>query len=553
MIRDALPRRLPGVVVARELGLAVLISIVTWGAWLGPYNGGWSGCECTLDSAANWATAAVAVVLALLRLRRPPIALVGAAALLAWYPGSAIVLAVTAFRAWARIPSKRRAMFVFALAAATVLGITLARDPYPWPIVLLGQVPALTIALGLPVGAQVLLKKATRLLAATRERAHYLEENYRLAHSAARLQERSRIAHEMHDQLGHRLTLISLHAGALELITAGEPGRGATEAQLLSSTAQTAMQELRTTLGVLGGSTTGEAPATSPKETGTHSDVAKLIDASRSAGMQVQLWWRGADLVDVPAAVRATVHRLVREGLTNVHRHAAGAPATVVVEHAQDWIRVDVSNPRSQAPEPTSTSVGTRLGLVGVQERVQLLGGHFSAGPMNDGGFRVFAELPLTEGLDAPAVDDVSLSRLNSTLVAGLRPTSRREARLAERERFTAGATGVALGAGLVGVQALVLVVYSVVPYPFPGESVYVTALNEIPVGAHRQELDNLVGDDPVLRAAGQAVESPPPDGADCLYAVEFPDEEKSNIVRFCMRDDRIVAIDRYPLPEVEQ
>jgi len=188
----------------------------------------------------------------------------------------------------------------------------------------------------------------------------------------------------------------------------GEGPAGAEEARLIRGTVQAAMRELRSTLGMLRSDEPAEAALQPVEQTGTRPDLASLVAQSRAAGVPVQLVWQGADLADAPASVRRAAHRLVREALTNIHRHARGARAEVRVDHDPSRVRIEVVSGRPAAPCATP---GTGMGLIGVQERVRLIGGAFAAGLTPAGGFRVSADLPLSGGLQGLRDSWLSIDR----------------------------------------------------------------------------------------------------------------------------------------------
>ncbi|MFG3118026.1 sensor histidine kinase [Streptomyces sp. NPDC048197] len=128
--------------------------------------------------------------------------------------------------------------------------------------------------------------------------------------------------------------------------------------------------------------------------TGTRADIEALIAESRSGGIPVEFSWEGPDLDARPARVRRAVHRVVRESLTNVHRYAAGAQVTVTVRHGDALVEVRVHNDVPPVPPAATTGFGTGRGLIGLRERVTLLGGDLEAGRTPDGGFAVAADIP---------------------------------------------------------------------------------------------------------------------------------------------------------------
>jgi len=259
-------------------------------------------------------------------------------------------------------------------------------DPY----VLLFTGPFLVgtwVAVGAYVGAR------RDLMVSLRDRAERAEAERELRGEQARLGERARIAQEMHDVLAHKVSLIALHAGGLEVNPAVGPEKVESSAALIRETARQAMEDLREVLGVLRTdlSVAGADLAPVPRAT----DLARLVEASRSAGVNIT-----SDLVlpdEVPLSVGRTVYRIVQESLTNVHKHARGATTEVLVNAAPGaGVMVRVTNVRPVAAGTLLPGAGA--GLVGLRERVDLSGGRLAVGPTPDGGWRVEAWLPWSDG-----------------------------------------------------------------------------------------------------------------------------------------------------------
>ncbi|MFI7678683.1 sensor histidine kinase [Actinophytocola sp. NPDC049390] len=209
------------------------------------------------------------------------------------------------------------------------------------------------------------------LVAAERERVRQLEREQEHVAERARLAERGRVAADLHDSLGHELALIALRAGALELSPAltTEHRQVAGELRAL---AVSATDQLRQTIAML--RDRDDAPS-----------VEETVDRARAAGMTVHT--RG--LVPLPDLVDQAIRRVVREALTNVARHAPGAPATVTLDVTAHTARLTVSNPAHTAPGTGGS------GLVGLAERLRLLGGRLDT-TSGDGRFDLTAEVPLT-------------------------------------------------------------------------------------------------------------------------------------------------------------
>ncbi|TDO57523.1 signal transduction histidine kinase [Kribbella sp. VKM Ac-2571] len=239
------------------------------------------------------------------------------------------------------------------------------------------------IAVGAYVGAR------RDLMASLRDRAERAEAERELRSEQARLGERARIAQEMHDVLAHKVSLIALHAGGLEVNPSVGPDKVEGSARLIRETARQAMEDLREVLGVLRSDISVDGADLTPVPKA--SDLERLIMASRDAGVAV-----GYDVSlpdDVPVSVGRTVYRLVQESLTNVHKHARSAATDVQVHGARGaGVTVRVTNVRPVAAG--SLLPGAGAGLVGLRERVQLVGGRLWTGPTTEGGWRVEAWLP---------------------------------------------------------------------------------------------------------------------------------------------------------------
>ncbi|MFJ2899187.1 sensor histidine kinase [Streptomyces sp. NPDC087218] len=306
-----------------------------------------------------------------------------------------------------RIAPPRRAWRVVGAACAVVGALTVARGLFRWeslPADLAGNAVSAVLLLLLPALSGTLLGRRRPLVDLLRERNTYLEQTRTLTAAAARMEERTRIAGEMHDLLGHRLSLISVHAGALELAAGRQAPALAGQAELLRTTAGTAMDELREILGVLRHADLadegGDAPA-DPGARGTYEDISALVTQSRqTGGGPVELEWSLPATAEADARTRQAVHRVVREGLTNVLKHASGAPVRVEVrtEGAELVIGVVNGAPR----EGGHSRGGTHSGLAGLHERVSMLGGTFAAGPLPGGGFAVTARLPCHDAGGGP-------------------------------------------------------------------------------------------------------------------------------------------------------
>jgi signal transduction histidine kinase len=206
----------------------------------------------------------------------------------------------------------------------------------------------------------------------------------------ARAAERRRIAREMHDVLAHRLSLLSVHAGALEFRPDASPEEVAEAAAVIRESARGALEELRGVIGVL--REDGAETLTEPPQP-TIADVAALVEESRAAGMRIAARIELGDAAPT-AAVGRTAYRLVQEGLTNARKHAPGAAVTLTVDAPDGDLRVEVRSlaPVAVASAPPLPGAGT--GLIGLSERVTLAGGELESGVDPTGAFVLRARLP---------------------------------------------------------------------------------------------------------------------------------------------------------------
>ncbi|MFJ8696494.1 sensor histidine kinase [Streptomyces roseolilacinus] len=323
------------------------------------------------------------------------------------------------------------------MSLAAVLLVTFVRlrqdvaasdfDPGSWyvPLVSVFMSVGLTappVLLGLYIGAR------RRLMESLRERADSLEQELSLLADQAeqraqlaRTEERTRIAREMHDVVAHRVSLMVVHAAALQAVAPKDPQKAVRNAALVGEMGRQALTELREMLGVLRAepvpSAAARPPAGSPStppagrppaETATApaapapedgpgpglGGVEELVEQSRAAGTAVELLVQGEARVYAPD-VEQTAYRVVQEALTNVHKHAAGATVVVRLAHRDEEVAMQVEN----GPCDATTATDARLpsggnGLLGMRERVTALGGVFVSGPTDEGGFRVSAVLP---------------------------------------------------------------------------------------------------------------------------------------------------------------
>jgi signal transduction histidine kinase len=231
-----------------------------------------------------------------------------------------------------------------------------------------------------------------QLVVSLRDRADRAEAEQRLRVEQAQQLERTRIAREMHDVLAHRLSLLSMHAGALEFRPDAPPADVAAAAGVIRASAHQALEDLREVIGVL--RTAQEPGAVEPPQP-TLVDLPALVAECRQAGLRVRARYQVADLAQVPASAGRAAYRVVQEALTNVRKHAPGTVADVLVDGAPaTGLTVEVRNPMRVGGEQPSALPGSGTGLVGLLERVSLAGGSLEHGWTADGHFRLRARLP---------------------------------------------------------------------------------------------------------------------------------------------------------------
>ncbi|MDX3231390.1 sensor histidine kinase [Streptomyces sp. ME19-01-6] len=270
------------------------------------------------------------------------------------------------------------------------------------------------------IGWGMFVRSRRQLLESLRDRAARAEAEAALRAERTQRLTRERIAREMHDVLAHRLSLLSVHAGALEYRADASPQEVAEAAGVIRSSAHQALQDLREVIGVLrapdsdaAADATDGSPPDRPQP--TLADLPRLAEESRQAGMRVTLsdeaGVAGAGAAAVPGATGRAAYRVVQEGLTNARKHAPGAEVTVTASGAPgEGLTVEVRNavrapvrartpgapPRDEdRPGALPGAIpGSGQGLAGLAERAALTGGRLECGPSDAGDFRLYAWLP---------------------------------------------------------------------------------------------------------------------------------------------------------------
>ncbi|GAA2289512.1 hypothetical protein GCM10010415_71180 [Streptomyces atrovirens] len=424
--------------------------------------------------------------------RRPAVAFGLAAALsLASTPALFSVsygpaLAVFALLLGLRSPRTAPAALCFA-AIACVGGVKIALvgpDPVPEWLVLTGT---LLFGCVLPWLGGRYWGQSRALTAAGWLRAARLEEEQRLAEERARLRERARIAQDMHDSLGHELSLIALRAGALQ-VAPDLPGHHRAAAADLRAAAADATDRLHRIIGVLREDDDEPLPLAPAGE-----NVEQLVARAAGSGLPVRWETGGRGAAVTPGGVaERLLHRVAREALTNAARYAPGAPVVVAVTGDDGrGATVTISNGRPGAE--SSPAPGGGSGLLGLRAAVTAVGGTFEAGP-HAGGFRVRAYVPARADA-APAPP---------------RPAS---APFTRARRRVAAGLGAAAGAGVV----LVGVAFGWYAYTETHSVLEPAAYAGLRPGTPAAEVERVlpdrhIQDPPTERAPA------PPEGTDCRY-----------------------------------
>jgi len=295
-------------------------------------------------------------------------------------PGVVSLYTVAAYRRW---------QLAFLVAAAQVALLPLARAIHP------GGVSPAVYYLGGTFGPAVVVAwgmfRRTRLQA-QRERARRADAEEQLRIEQVRYGERTRIAREMHDVLAHRISLLSLHAGALEFRPDAPPEEVARAAAVIRASAHQALEDLRAVIGVLRDGPDGPGPE--PPQP-TLAALPGLLEESRAAGMRIQAEVGLPDLAAVPDAIGRHALRIVQEALTNARKHATAAPVELRLDGAPGHgLTIEVRNPMPALATAEPKIPGTGAGLLGLAERATLSGGHLEHGLDEHGQFRLHAWLP---------------------------------------------------------------------------------------------------------------------------------------------------------------
>ncbi|MGW9246049.1 sensor histidine kinase [Streptomyces badius] len=454
----------------------------------------------------------------------PATAAFGALSLVGWWWG--LPTAIAAFAA-GRGPGRARTLVLF-LAGALAAG-AVAMAFVPSLLVLATQfVAVVVLAVLVPWFAGRFSRQYRQLVRAGWERAEQMERERQLIAQQARLLERARIAQDMHDVLGHDLSLIALSAGALKLAP-GLDERHRRAAQDIRGRAAAAVERLGEVIGVL--REESESPSQGPGD----SDIARLVGDAAASGLPVELSVDG-DASGLPPTVGRAAHRVVQEALTNAAKHAPGASVSVELSHTATETRVAVRNGAPRHPSAAPPPHGGR-GLIGLDERVRHVGGSLDHGP-RDGGFTVTARLPHRAPAQTPP-------RPAGHRESPAPPGYRRARRRVRRTLLTALTVPLAAGAVLLAVVGTWETVAASRSVLDPGDYA------RLRVGQDRSEIRKVL---PARQTAARPTPAGPEDederreqGVTCeFYAMTADrfDDRSGDAYRLCFRDGRLVSRD---------
>ncbi|MBF6620587.1 MAG: sensor histidine kinase [Patulibacter sp.] len=348
-----------------------------------------------LDGPWRWVDIAIAVpaCLALWVRRRWPVALaVGIAPLTVLSPAAGGAAMIFIFTVAVHRPARTTLVVAGLHVLLTFPYMVLYPDPeLPYWVV----VGFVLMMISASVAWGMVIRSRRQLVRTLRERAIRAEGEQQLRIEQAQQGERTRIAREMHDVLAHRISLLSMHAGALEFRPDAPPEDVSRAAGVIRASAHQALEDLREVIGVLREDDAAGDGAVVARPQPTLAAVPTLLDESRDAGMRIRARIAVGELDRYPAGPGRTAYRIVQEGLTNARKHAAGTTVTVAVAgRPGEGLTLEVLTPGriGAAREPQIPGTGT--GLVGLAERIELSAGRLDHGPTDDGGFGLRAWLP---------------------------------------------------------------------------------------------------------------------------------------------------------------
>jgi len=318
---------------------------------------------------------------ALLFRRREPVAVlavvVAARLLMAWDSGNDVALvpaAMIALYTVARTGDRRRALVTSLAAAALMMVVVAAVNSDEFAQELVGEVALMLLPIAVADAAR-----------SRADRVHDLIET----EATARVQaERLRIARDLHDVVAHGLSTIAIQSGVAAHLIERDPDHAKDALEVINATGKRSLEELRAMVGVL--RSTDDAPLRpTPSDP---DDLSDVFAGAAHAGLDLTIDVRGGFPSDVADASVVAVHRIIQEALTNVARHAGPVPVVLSLHHGSEQLRLQIANEPGGASVPSTPSTG--VGVVGMTERAESLGGSLRAESTDAGGFVVDAVIP---------------------------------------------------------------------------------------------------------------------------------------------------------------
>ncbi|CAM5515431.1 two-component sensor histidine kinase [Streptomyces spiroverticillatus] len=432
-------------------------------------------------------------------------------------PSYTVAMCLFAFLAGRHDARVRPAVLVFAAYAAAGLALSLTYDDKLW--VWFAQLTSLLLQVVVPWLIGRYVRRYAQLVANGWELADRMEREQRAVADRERLRERSRIAGDMHDSLGHELSLIAVRAAALEVNRHLPPAEQRAAGELRLAAAD-ATARLRDIVGVLREDGEG-APTTPAGET-----VTELVRRAEDSGLSVELLEEGPELA-VPDMVARAAHRVAQEALTNATKHAPGAPVRmrIVRDAKAQALSVTVTHPAppGAAPSPGLASGGT--GLVGLDERVRLAGGTLTHGPTPDGGFAVAAHLPLA-GIPVPRTPQA--------------PVAERELSRARLQVRRGLVQAIVAPAAVVAALGALMLAYQ--EYGASRSVLTRDQFDRVHLGERREALGELLPDHPL--DGPPAGVGPEPAGTDTCTYFRTDRFETTPVYRLCFTNGTLAAKD---------
>ena len=233
-----------------------------------------------------------------------------------------------------------------------------------------------------------------------RQRRAYAARLRQQVADAAVMQERLRIARELHDVVAHSLTVAAVQAGFAEYVFDTQPGQARSALAAIQTVTREALTDMQGMLAALRRSAPGDpGPAAALAPAAGLADLDRLVAGTAGAGVRVEVRQSGQARA-IPAGVDLSAFRIVQESLTNVVKHSGADSCQVSIDYGQDMLAVEITDPGGPASRAAASpgADGQGHGIAGMAERVSLCGGDFTATPLPGHGFRVAARFPLPGG-----------------------------------------------------------------------------------------------------------------------------------------------------------